>query len=289
MPAPYRLLAIDVDGTLLNSRSELPPANREALHRLHEAGVTVCICTGRSVTETRPVIEGLGLDLDAGVFVFGAVVADLRTDTAVFRNAMPPELADRLIDHLTAEGHPVLVLYDASQAGFDYLFVEGTRNRDPYERWLAFTPTATERTARWQPRAWPPLRVGIIEPPDRIAETLAGLKAAFGPAEAKINSIYAPNYDLHVVECFAPEVNKWHGISQLASRLGIRPQQVAAVGDDVNDLEMIRHAGLGVAMGNAIEPIRQAAALEVPRNDEAGVAVLAEMLLSDHPRATRKA
>ena len=107
------------------------------------------------------------------------------------------------------------------------------------------------------------------------------VRAEFPPQAAKINAIYAPNYGFHVVECFAPQVNKWHGISTLCDRLGIPGAQVVAVGDDVNDVEMIAQAGLGVAMGNAVEAVRAVASRQVPDNNDCGLAVLLEDLLMD--------
>jgi HAD superfamily hydrolase (TIGR01484 family) len=277
---PFGLLAIDVDGTLLNSRNELSKTNRDALHQAHEAGLVICICTGRNLVETRSVIEQIGLDLNAGVFVFGAIVADLANHQVLFRNPMPAETADRLVRHLGGNGHHVLVLYDRVEAGCDYVLVEGRHEKDAYERWLALTPARAERIREWQPRSCSPLRVGIIEQPGRIEHTLRDLQAAFPADQAKINSIYAPNYGLHVVECFGPAVNKWHGITQLAGRLGIAPSDIAAVGDDINDLEMISSAGFGVAMGNAIPAIKAAAAWETATNDRDGVAVLIRRLLN---------
>jgi 5-amino-6-(5-phospho-D-ribitylamino)uracil phosphatase len=276
----YRLIAIDLDGTLLNSRSELSAANRNALHRAHEAGITICLCTGRSTVEAQPVVEQIGLDLNAGVFVFGALVNDLVSGQVLFRNAMSPDLAERLITHLSQGRRHVLILYDRAENGCDYVLLEGDDNRDAYERWLTITPARTERISQWQPRACTPLRVGIIEPTDCIERSLRDIRAVFPAEQAKINSIYAPNYGLHVVECFAPVVNKWYGITQLAGRLGIRPDQVAAVGDDINDVEMIAQAGLGVAMGNAIPAIKAVAACETRTNDQDGVAALIDRLLA---------
>lgn len=278
---PFRLLAIDLDGTLLDPKGELSQANRDALHRAHEAGLTVCVCTGRNHTESAAVIEQIGLDLNAGVFVFGALVIDLSSKEVIHRNAMSAETADALVRYFIGQGHHALVLYDRGQAGCDYVLVEGGRDADAYERWLAVTPSRAERTSGWTPRAHPPLRVGIIEKPGEIEQTLRDVRTAFPPERAKINSIYAPNYGLHVVECFAPQVNKWTGISQLAAAWDVRPEEVVAVGDDINDLEMISQAGLGVAMGNAIAPIKAAARRETLPNDRDGVAHLIHHLLAD--------
>ncbi len=287
MKSRYRLLAIDVDGTLLNSRNELPPANRDALHQAHEAGITVCLCTGRSLTETRGVIEQLGLDSDVGIFVFGAIVSELPAGRTLHRTPLPPPLTDRLVRHFQLRGYPVLILYDSCETGFDYRLVEGRKNVDAYQRFLKiFTdriegPSApVQLLSVWQAGPCPPVRLAVIDDPEHIAETVSLLERDFTPSELKCNPIYAPNYRFHVVECFAPPVNKWYGVTQVARRLGIDRSEIVAVGDDINDLEMIAEAGLGVAMGNAIERIKSVARWHAPTQDEAGLAAVVDALLA---------
>ncbi|MHC4441408.1 MAG: HAD family hydrolase [Planctomycetota bacterium] len=277
----YRLLAVDVDGTLMDSRNQLPPANRSALHRAHEAGLMVCLCTGRSLTETRPVIGQLGLDSDLGIFAFGAIVSELPAGKTLYRTGIANPLTERLITYFQSLGHAVLILYDASEAGFDYHLVRGRRFTQAYQQWLEMSPTRAQEIDHWQPSRHEPIRLGVIEDPQHIDRTLVALQEEFPPDELKCNAIYAPNYGLHVVECFSPQVSKWYGISQVAQQMGIGDDQIIAIGDDVNDLEMIQHAGLAVAMGNAIEPVKAAAHLHVPTNDQVGVAVAVEKILNN--------
>jgi len=264
----------------MNSRNELPEANRAALHKAHESGMTVCLCTGRSVAETRSVIEKLGLDSDAGVFVFGAIVSELPTGRTMHRTTIPAATADQLVAHFQARGYPVLALYDPCQAGVDYRFVRGERNAEACERWLEMASARVQRLEQWQPDLHEPVRIGVIDEPRHISGTMASLEREFPPARVRCNSIYAPNYGLHVVECFAPQVNKWHGIMQVARGMGITGSQIVAIGDDINDLDMIHQAGLGIAMGNAIEPIKAAARWHVPTNDAGGVAAAIDAILA---------
>ncbi len=281
MSLKYRFLAIDVDGTLMNSRNELPPAHRQALHRAHEAGMIVCLCTGRMLAEARAVLDEIGLDSDVGVFVFGAIVSELSTGRTMHRTTIAHHLADRLVAHFRSLGSPVLVLYDSAEAGVDYRYIPGERNRKYFERWLQISPSRTEHLAEWRPLPFEPVRIGVIEDPAHIGETFTSVRQAFSPVELKCNSIFAPNYGLHVVECFAPTVNKWHGIMQVAGPMGVDGSEVVAIGDDVNDLEMIRHAGLGVAMGNAVASVKAVARWHVPSNDEDGLAVAIERILKN--------
>ena len=276
----FELLAVDVDGTLVTSDNRLCEANRSALHEAHEAGMTVCLCTGRALNETRAVIEQIGLDLDAGVFVFGAIVSRLPEGRTLVRTTLSEPLATRLVRSFQAQDYPVLALYDPTTAGIDYRFVDGERNRDWCERWLEMARARVERIDDWEPIDSEPVRLGVIAQPDQIDETVAALKRDFTPEEVKFNAIHAPNYGLHVVECFAPAVNKWYGLTRLADQLGIDPSRIAAIGDDINDLEMIRQAGLGIAMGNAIEPIKGVADWQAPPHDQAGVAAAVAHVLA---------
>jgi Cof subfamily protein (haloacid dehalogenase superfamily) len=278
MSTSFRLLAVDVDGTLVNSRQELPEAHRDALHRAHEMGVKVCICTGRSVAETRDVIGSVGLDLDDGVFTFGAIVSELPSGRTLHRTGMDEPLAGRVVSHFADRGHPVLVLYDPNEAGRDYRYLPGSRDVEAYERWIDMAPATVERLDAWTPVDALPVRIGVIVEPVDADAAIMSLEREFSAGELKFNSIYAPNYRMQVVECFAPQVNKWYGINLLAEDLEISPSQVVAVGDDVNDLEMIRHAGVGVAMGNATAAIKRAARWQAPSNDEGGLAAVVEAM-----------
>jgi hydroxymethylpyrimidine pyrophosphatase-like HAD family hydrolase len=85
-----------------------------------------------------------------------------------------------------------------------------------------------------------------------------------------------------VLEVFDPAVNKWEGVLHVARLHGIEPGQIVAIGDDVNDVPMIRNAGLGVAMGNAKPEVLEVAKLVIRRNDEDGLADFLNELLDEH-------
>ena len=156
-----------------------------------------------------------------------------------------------------------------------------------YERWLSRTPTRVERADAWVSSSDEPLRFSVIEEPAESKRLMADLAAAFPEGRIKFNPIYAPNYGLHVVECFAPEVNKWHGLSRLMEQWGVSAGEVAAIGDDVNDLEMIGRAGLGIAMGNAVPAVRAAARWHAPPNDACGLAAAVDDLLAGRTEQPR--
>ncbi len=95
-------------------------------------------------------------------------------------------------------------------------------------------------------------------------------------------SLLVPSYEVEVLEVFDPAVNKWEGLLQVARTHGIDPAQIVAIGDDVNDLTMIKSAGLGVAMGNAKPEVLAAAKRVIKRNDQDGLAEFLEELVATH-------
>jgi 5-amino-6-(5-phospho-D-ribitylamino)uracil phosphatase len=277
----YDLLATDLDGTLLGTQHTLPVGNRAALHRAHEAGIKIVLCTGRSFTETRPILTDIGLDLDATVTVSGALVSDARTGRTLERTALPAGLAADVTGWFAARRYAVLWLIDRDQAGFDGYALDGAYRHEAFDRWLERAPVDV-RAAAALPADYPPLRITIIDEIPNLERVGAALRATFGPRLA-YNILRVPAYGFAVVETFAPEVNKWYGILKLCRRWGIDPARTVTVGDDVNDVDMIRSAGLGVAMANAQPVVKDVARRMTVSNDECGVARLIDELLGTPP------
>lgn len=276
----YDLIAIDLDGTLLNSAHQLSAENRAALHRAHEAGLRIVLCTGRAFTETRSVLEMIGLDLDATVTVFGALVTDVATEQTIDRTYIPAETAADVVAWFQRDGYPVLWLTDANDAGHDGYVIDGPNRHIAVDQWVARTPCVVHAVEAAPPDACPPLRLSIIHDEGTLDDVSARLRTAFD-GRLVHNVLHAPPYRLSLIESFAPQVNKWYGIGKLLERWQIDPARTAAIGDDVNDIAMLRHAGLGVAVANARPAVRDAADRVTVSNDEHAVAgVIAEVLAS---------
>jgi 5-amino-6-(5-phospho-D-ribitylamino)uracil phosphatase len=274
----YDLLAIDLDGTLLDSQHALPPENREALHRAHQAGMKIVLCTGRAFTETRPVLERIGLDLDAAVSVFGALVTEVASGRTLERTAIPLDVAHAVAEWFQQQGFPVLWLTDAYEVGSDGYVLAGPRRHPAVDQWIERSPCAVENVERLPAGCAAPVRLSIIEERAVLEEVSAGLSGAFD-GRLTHNVLHAPPYRLSLIEAFAPGVNKWYGIEKLCRRWGIDPARTVAVGDDVNDLDMVRRAGLGVAVANARPAVQAVADRLTASNDACGVAKLIDELL----------
>ncbi|MCG3128888.1 MAG: Phosphatase YwpJ [Phycisphaerae bacterium] len=273
------LVAIDLDGTLLNTRHVVSPENRAALHRAHQAGIRIVLCTGRSLPETRAVMSEIGLDLDASVTVSGAIVTDLAADRTIEYEPMTLDTAQRATDWFQARGYAVLWLNDRDREGRDGYVFDGPRRHAAYDRWLQMAPCRVDARPWPSNGLTPPARISIIDEIDAL-ETMALDFAAKHRGQVAFNVIRAPVYSLTVIECFAPAVNKWSGVLKLCRRWNIDPRRTAAVGDDMNDIPMITHAGVGIAMGNAQPAVKAAAGRLTGTNDEHGVAQLLDAILA---------
>lgn len=274
------LLAVDLDGTLLDSAHALPEPNRAALHRAHDAGIRVVLCTGRSYTETTPILARIGLDLDATVTVFGAIVTDVATGRTLDRSPIALEVAREVTTWFGRRDYPVLWLTDQDETGHDGYLVRGPNRHPAVDAWLARSPCRVQEVDHLPAAAAAPVRLSIIDDDAPLDKVSVALRAAFD-GRLVHNVLHAPPYRLSLIEAFAPHVNKWYGIAKLCQRWSIDPRHTVAVGDDVNDIDMLRHAGLGFAMANARPAVQAAADRVTASNDDCGVARLIDELLED--------
>lgn len=294
----YDLIAIDLDGTLLCPRGEVSRANLDAIRDARSAGITITVCTGRGLLECRHVTTQID-QLDPVVVAGGSILACPVQQRTLHRFAMDPALVRGLVDHMTSHGHAALVLKDPTatasaaeetdgqphRAGHDYVVVspKGWMGVDPVTRWWFDTLNVPVRL------------VASLDEDDHLEHTVrvgvCGTKAATQPVAQQILTEFGPRVnhhhfgavvpegvtddpDQHIVifELFDKLASKWSAIEWLAADRGLRPERICAIGNDVNDVDMLARAGLGVAMGNAIPEAKAAAKIHTRGNDADGVA-----------------
>lgn len=267
----YKMLVSDIDGTLLNSQGRLTDGVKQAVRDLHEQGVIVTLATGRNLRGVLPLIEELGVSVPV-ILGNGTVIADPMKRETLLHRPLPHETAHKLIDVIRGHGlwssvfvhtfEGIDTYYDRDP-GFDaaYLFV----NRDPnISKQVDDFRSVT---------GVDPLKVLLIDTPDKVYPLIEDLKKI---DDHKFN-MFVSTYDFPgyvFLEMFDHASSKASGIDHLAREFGITPAEVVAVGDNANDLEMIRYAGLGVAMGQGVDELKQAADWTTKSNDEDGVAYL---------------
>jgi hypothetical protein len=279
--ARYRLIVIDLDGTLLTPAGEVTPGVKAAIHRALGAGLLVCFATGRNWTESRDILETLE-HYPTAVFVGGAMVVDTGRRVTLHRTMMEPALAAEVCRMLEAAGQPAMALEDLGEAGVQYLISQHAPLNEATRVWMEVTGAKVRKLPSLADYGHErTVRLGICAEPDQVRAVKEKLEATFA-SRLLCQNLLVPTYGVEVLEIFDPAVNKWEGVLHVARRHDIEPHEIVAIGDDVNDLPMIRNAGLGVAMGNARPEVQAAAARVIGTNREDGLAIFLDELVDLH-------
>jgi Cof subfamily protein (haloacid dehalogenase superfamily) len=267
----FRLLALDIDGTLLRSDKTISPRTLLALRAAREQGVRLVLVTGRRLPAARRAAEALG-DVDL-VLHNGALIVE---DGQVLRcRPLPRELARRAIRigrRLTAD--PVV---HAGRQGEGRLLVEGVQ---PSNTLLAYYiershPDVVQVDDLEAALDDDPLQVMFGGRRELMEELLPHLTLGVGEPVRIERTVY-PELGVGILDVLAPGVNKAEAVAFLQGRWQVDAQETLAVGDNWNDREMLEAAGLGMVMGNADPDLRALGFPVLPTNDEDGVAVAVE-------------
>jgi hydroxymethylpyrimidine pyrophosphatase-like HAD family hydrolase len=203
-----------------------------------------------------------GRDPEPMVVIGGALVVEPHTGRTLWQKTIPPATADRCGQTLLQAGRTAMGLVDAWRWNLDYLVLRGKDYDRAKHLWLDKMPGVRMRFVDHFPDGRPDepdvLRINTVVDEQEAAAVEGRLREILG-AEVNLHAIRAPNYHVTVVEMFASRVDKWAGVKYIAQSYGLGAGAIAAVGDDINDLPMIRAAGLGVAMPQAIPAVKEAA------------------------------
>ena len=289
----YRLLAIDIDGTLVNSRDELTAPTRQALVRAGSAGIHVVLATGRRYSRTLHLVEPLAIDVPL-VTSSGALVKDPIDHRTLYVAQFDRQVLADTLAVVQLCGYDPVLCADTYSQGFDFYHARSQVARSQVARSQVARSQVDGRELaeylRLNPdcgRIWPDL---VSRPPPGVFTGFAmGSKTQMLHLEGELQRriprrlythvIRSPRYTGFMCE-FAPAgATKWSAICRLASEWEIDRAAICAVGDDVNDVSMIRAAGLGVAMGNARAEVKAAADRIAPTHDEDGLVEVVGWLL----------
>jgi hypothetical protein len=274
----YRLLAIDIDGTLLNTRDELTPATRQALVRAREAGIHVVLATGRRYSRTLHLVEPLKIDVPL-ITASGALVKDPSDHRTLYQARFDPQALRDTLAVVHGYGYDAVLCADTYAEGFDYYHARSEVDGPELAEYLRMNPGCG--------RIWPEL---VGNPPPGVFTGFAmGRKTQMlhlqhqlrrqVPDGLRTHVIRSPRYVGFMCEFSPAGVTKWSAVCRLAAGWGIDRAAICAVGDDVNDVPMVLAAGLGVAMGNAQPEVKAAAQRIAPSQDEDGLVQVVEWLL----------
>ena len=282
------LIAVDLDGTLLDSSGKVSPRNIKAIADLRDAGFKVVPATGRSWRESRrvfEVIQAKGMAVTSG----GSVLSDAATGKTIERLVIDPELVLRLTLALLERGLLAHLLRDHDSSCHDYCLV-GTGHVNPATEWWLKTHEVDVRRVDTIDDLKKlgfdhVLRVGAVERGDVLAPVCAAMREQFhGQATMQswsaVTSNAAIGSETHLLEMYCVNTDKWTMIQKLRDRHGLSNDQVFAIGDGLNDLIMVREAGVGIAMQNAHAELRPLAKHIAPHHHEDGFAHVVEQILS---------
>lgn len=272
----YRLLALDIDGTLLDSRGKLSERVKEAVWAARDSGMHVCLVTGRRPRSTVSVCTALGLP--GPIISFnGAVVADPVTLESLRVVSIPRDAVAGLLFKWHDQGLSAFAYRDSAIPPDVYYAVAPT-----WTRMVDYIAKEGANVARVpclvRGTDWEPLRLVVGDNEERTRAACELARPYLDPA--KTRTFHTRDYDGTWFYEIYPLTSKADGLRFLCEYYGVDAGEVVAVGDHLNDLEMLELAGLGVAMGNAREEVKSRADLVIGHHDEDGLAVFIESLLA---------
>lgn len=263
-----RLIGIDLDGTLLDSGGRLSPTNRDAIHAAVTAGIHVVIVTGRSYPFARPVADPLPESLS--LIVSNGAVERRMDGSRVVRRLLDRETARAVLEQTPSYRDGAALIFDRDRGGqlvFDTMDWAHP-GRAPY--WRRNSAHIVQVS---------PLEEALVEDPVQVmfnggVDTMRVLVTALR-AQASHYAVALTEYvdrDFSLVDITALEATKGRALASKAAQLGLTPQEVMAIGDNFNDLEMLEFAGTAVVMGNAAAVIRERGWHVTASHDDDGVA-----------------
>lgn len=274
----FRLLAIDLDGTLLSSAREISATDRRAIAKTRAAGIEVAIVTGRRFPAARPYVELLGDDLFA-VANSGAIIRQGPDGPILRRRLLSIRVATFVLGVAKSVNMEPLV-HDGPEAE-GYIFLsERARSIPQVHRYLnkASPPPSWVAEVLLQRD---PVQVGFTGTVDGIRklETELGRKLEAERQRVNLARTEYPDEDFALLDVLAKDATKSSALAFLSGKLGLAIEETMAIGDNWNDLDMLESAGLGVLMSNASEELRRRGFAETGTNDKSGVAEAIERYL----------
>lgn len=267
----YKVLVLDIDGTLTNSKKEITKETKQALHEAQEHGVIVVLASGRPTPGIVPIADEIELDKFGGYILSfnGAVITNYQTKEVVYETVLPMDELSKLYQSSKEHGVTIVTYKDDSiiteNEKDQYVAIEAHINKMPVRKVDNFVAQITK----------PVTKCLMVGDGDYLAEVEQDMCKEYGD---RLNVYRSEPFFLEIMP---QNIDKAYSLSKLLNIIGLTKDEMIACGDGFNDLSMIKYAGLGVAMGNAQEVVKQSANYVTATNDENGVAnVVNEFILS---------
>jgi hypothetical protein len=274
--ARWDVLVLDLDGTLLCSKGEVSDQNLHALDSVRLSGVEVIVATGRCFAECKHVLDAIhhdGVCVTAG----GSQLTDSEGNP-IARDVVDESVVQEVTEQLLAGGHRVLLLKDATVCDTQYVLVGDAILNDASTWWFDTLGVSTVEVNALEDDPWPgeTLRVGAVACENELLPIAKDLGASLqGRAKLQhwsaVTCSEATGSTTHLLEVFGNEVNKWKMVERHLGDSLVR-DRIVAIGDGLNDVEVLREVGLSIVMENATEDVQQHADVLTSHHDAHGFA-----------------
>ena len=262
---PCSLVAVDLDGTLLNDNHTMTDRNRRVLGQLSAQGVTVVLISGRMHQSILPVSNQIGLE-NPIISYNGGMVKHAKTEKVLYHTPIPAPIAIELTEYCDRRGFHFNFCLN------DRVYIK-TRNQwsQLYEERTGVTATVLDDLHQLDGET--PTKMQAFDTPERITRLLIEFKEHFG------RRLYVTRTQSEYIEFMNPHVSKGRALEILTDQLDIPMDFVVAFGDGYNDESMMKVAGFRIAMGNSVDEIKACADYITETNQNDGVAMAVEQLL----------
>jgi Cof subfamily protein (haloacid dehalogenase superfamily) len=263
----YKAIALDLDGTLLNSKKDVSKRNKEAIRKAAEAGVQIILASGRPIPGMKRIAHKLNLEELGGYLLSynGGMISNIKTGEVLRRETVSEKYYKEIVH--TANKYKVTALtYDA----------EGIITTDETDEYVQLEARINNIPVK---KVYPLEEVAKLDPPVKFL--CVGEHKVLRQVEAELNDKLQGEVNIFFSEPYFMEITpkgieKASSLEFLLSRIGINKKHLIACGDGYNDIPMMRYAGLSVAMENGQDETKEWADVIAPLNDEDGVSYIIE-------------
>jgi hypothetical protein len=271
--AKYKLITIDIDGTLLNSEGQISLRVRTAIEKAEAQGCLITLATGRRQISAREVAQDLGVGLPL-ILYNGSLIYDTAKDEALYHNPIPPEFIRQSAETILSAGmQPVLA---QSPLSGERVFLGPPELDNEFIRDFATNPHRAHLISRVNFAEMPLIpNILTVSTVGALNNTTPLMQVFREQLDCQIYSYrlrYKAATGMHGFDVMRPDVHKGVALAWLAEHFGIAISETMAIGDNYNDIDMLKTASLGIAVKNAAPEVKAAAKIIVSSNDEDGVA-----------------
>ena len=267
----YKMIALDLDGTLTNSKKEVTEHTKKVLIDIQKEGKIVVLATGRPIQGALGIAKQLDLDVYGGYILSfnGGIIQNCKTGEIVFQQKIPAELIPRLGEASRRYQVPILTYQGDSIITEDtmdkYVGIEAKINKMPIKALNNFAEEVT----------FPVTKCLMVADGWILEGILPKMQKEFGDV---LNIFRSEPF---FMELTPPGIDKAQSLKRLLELTGVKREELIACGDGFNDVSMIQYAGLGVAMANAQDAVKEVADEVTVSNDEDGVALIVEKYMKN--------